>query len=128
MSGLINLISEHSSGLLILPILALINAAITVVIYYLNSKKIVKYLPSLAIGALALLIGIYSLATFTSPMGLNTAWIAVFLASTAIVGLCVGFIIDLIDSLKADLGDNEQDSNKSNFEFRAKRRRAKKND
>ena len=57
MSGLINLISEYSSRLAILPILALMNVIITIIIHYINSKKILKYLPSLIIGVAALIIG-----------------------------------------------------------------------
>ena len=100
MSGIINLISEYSSRLAILPILALMNVIITVIIHFINKRKILKFLPSIIIGIVALIIGIYSISIFNSPRGLNTAWISVFLASAALVGICVGFIIDLIISIR----------------------------
>lgn len=134
MSGIINLISEYSSRLAILPILALMNVIITVIIHFINKRKILKFLPSIIIGIVALIIGIYSISIFNSPMGLNTAWIAVFLASAALVGICVGFIIDLIISIRKNMGHevdskekpkHEQESSKKTF--KAKRRRTKGN-
>lgn len=130
MSGIINLISEYSSRLAILPILALMNVIITVIIHFINKRKILKFLPSIIIGIVALIIGIYSISIFNSPMGLNTAWIAVFLASAALVGICVGFIIDLIISIRKNMGHevdskekpkHEQASSKKNFKARRKR-------
>lgn len=136
MSGLINLISEYSSRLAILPILALMNVIITIIIHYINSKKILKYLPSLIIGVAALIIGFYSISIFNTPMGLNTSWIAIFLGATSLVGICVGFIIDLMTSIKLNMkfnGNNKDDilensSNGKNY-FRARRKnKRKKND
>lgn len=134
MSGLINLISEYSSRLAILPILVLMNVIITVIIHFINSKKILKFLPSLIIGIVALIVGIYSIAIFNSPLGLNTAWIAVFLASTALVGICVGFIIDLILSIRKNMGYEQKVNNKvqphinNKKTFKAKRKRTKENE
>ena len=134
MSGLINLISEYSSRLAILPILVLMNVIITVIIHFINSKKILKFLPSLIIGIVALIVGIYSITIFNSPLGLNTAWIAVFLASTALVGICVGFIIDLILSIRKNMGYEQKVNNKAqphinnNKTFKAKRKRTKENE
>lgn len=130
MSGLINLISEYSSRLAILPILALMNVIITVIIHFINKKKILKFLPSLIIGIAALVIGIYSVSIFNSPMGLNTAWIAVFLGTAALVGICVGFIIDLLTSIRKNMGLNVNDKAGNDFKsstgdktFKAKRKR-----
>ena len=134
MSGIINLISEYSSRLAILPILALMNVIITVIIHFINKRKILKFLPSIIIGIVALIIGIYSISIFNSPMGLNTAWISVFLASAALVGICVGFIIDLITSIRKNMGREVDIREKANHEqagskktFKAKRRRTKGN-
>lgn len=130
MSGLINLISEYSSRLAILPILVLMNVIITIIIHFINRKKILKFLPSLIIGIAALVIGIYSITIFNTPMGLNTAWIAVFLGSAALVGLCVGFIIDLITSIKKKMSLTMENStgddlnySSTDKEFKAKRKR-----
>ena len=69
-------------------------------------------------------------------MGLNTSWIAIFLGATSLVGICVGFIIDLITSIKLNMkfnGNNKNDilensSNGKNY-FRARRKnKRKKND
>lgn len=138
MSGLINLISEYSSRLAILPILAIMSAIITVIIHYINnSRKILKFLPSLIIGIFALLIGIYAITKFNTPMGLNMAWIAVFLASSALVGICVGFIIDLIVSIKRTTGNEiKQEKNKlgtykngqKTFKAQRKRKKVKNNE
>ena len=132
MSGLINLISEYSSRLAILPILAFMNVIITVIIHFINNRKIIKFIPSFIIGIVAILIGIYSITIFHTSMGLNTAWIAVFLGATALVGICVCFIIDLVYSIKKNMGieDSQKEfkfANKLNSEktFKAKRKRKK---
>lgn len=132
MSGLINLISEYSSRLAILPILVLMNVIITIIIHFINKKKILKFLPSLIIGIAALVVGIYSITIFNTPMGLNTAWIAVFLGSAALVGICVGFIIDLMISIRKNMGlvgDNPSSDrieySAANKKFKAKRKRKK---
>lgn len=132
MSGLINLLSEYSSRLAILPILALMNVILTVIIHFINSKKILKFLPSLIIGAVALAIGVYSITIFNRPMGLNMAWIAVFLGSTSLVGICSCFIIDLLVSIRTYMGFEPKSSvnkpiNHRSFQktFKAKRKRAK---
>lgn len=130
MSGLINLISEFSSSLFILPILVLMNVIITIIIYFINNRKILKYLPSIIIGLVSILVGIYSIAIFTSPMGLNTAWIAIFLMTTAVVGIATGFIIDLFISIRSNLGLNNEivkESISKQKQFKARRRRDKDN-
>lgn len=124
MTGLINLISEYSSRLAILPILAVINIIITVIIHFINNKKILKYLPSIIIGLASLGIGIYSVSIFSSPRGLNTAWIAVFLATSALVGIFTGLIIDLLISLGKNLEYERKNTNKKT-NFKAKRKRNK---
>lgn len=126
MTGLINLISEYSSRLAILPILSVMNIIITIIIYKIDPRRIVKYIPSLVIGAISLLVGIYSISIFTSTRGLNTAWIAVFLATTALVGICTSLVIDLYASLRKDLTSGRDiKQTKGEFEFKARRRRNK---
>ncbi|WP_296113613.1 hypothetical protein [uncultured Anaerococcus sp.] len=134
MSGLINLIGEYSSRLMILPILALMNVIITVIIHFINNKKIIKFVPSLIIGIVALIIGLYSISIFNTPMGLNIAWIALFLATTSLVGICVCFIIDLYNSIKKNMGTEEINNvrekeletiEQTNFKARRKRNKGK---
>ncbi|WP_311492887.1 hypothetical protein [uncultured Anaerococcus sp.] len=134
MSGIINLISEYSPRLAILPILALMNVIITFIIHFVNSKKILKFLPSLIIGIGALIIGIYSVTIFNSPMGLNTAWIAIFLGATSLIGICFGFIIDLAMSIRKNMGLGNKSTGKRGRIFnkqkvlKAKRKRYKEKD
>ncbi len=137
MTGLINLISEYSSRLAILPILALMNLIITLIIHFINNRKILKFIPSFIIGIVAVIIGGYSLTIFHTPMGLNTAWIAVFLGTAALVGICVCFIVDLIYSIKKNMGmevkerqlyKDKKSSYKKNFKAKRKRNKGKKDE
>lgn len=137
MTGLINLISEYSSRLAILPILALMNLIITLIIHLINNRKILKFIPSFIIGIVALIIGVYSLTIFHTPMGLNTAWIAVFLGTAALVGICVCFIVDLIYSIKKNMGmevkerqlyRDKKSSSQKNFKAKRKRNKGKKDE
>lgn len=120
MSGIINLITQHSSKLNILPIIVVMNVIITILIHFLTKRKIVKYLPSLLMGLSALVILIYALRIFTSPRGLNLSWIAVFLGTAALVGILVCFIIDLVTSLRNQ--DNIEYIAKSQAKTKAKTR------
>ncbi|MDD7306372.1 MAG: hypothetical protein PUG67_07260 [Peptoniphilaceae bacterium] len=109
MSGLINLISQNLAKLFVLPILCLILIGASLVLFYFyKNKRIVKYIPSLVIGLIGLAIGIYSLGIFTTDKGLNTAWVAVFLGSSAFCGILTSFIIDLIISIKRNYKDLEK--------------------
>lgn len=109
MSGLINLISQDLSKLFILPILCIILVGASIALFYFyKEKKIIKYIPSLVIGVIALIIGIYSIGIFTSDKGLNTAWVAVFLGTSALCGLLTCFIIDLVLSIKRNYRDLEK--------------------
>lgn len=100
MTGLINLIAQNSSKLSILPVVVVMNIIITILIHFLAKRKIVKFFPSFALGIGAILLLIYSLNIFTTPRGINLTWIAVFLGTSALVGLFTCFIIDLIKSIK----------------------------
>lgn len=112
MSGLINLILQELPKLIVLPILSIIVIGVSIVLnYFYKEKKIVKYVPSLVIGIIALLIGLFSLGTFTSEMGLNTAWIAVFLGTSAICGVLTCFIIDLTNSIRKNYSNLEEGKN-----------------
>lgn len=107
MSGIINLISQHSSKLNILPIIVVMNIIITILIHFLNKKKIIKYIPSLCLGVAALIILFSGLRQFTSARGLDLSWIAVFLGTAALVGLFTCFIIDLIVSIRKQTSEME---------------------
>lgn len=112
MSGLINLILQELPKLVVLPILSIILIVVSIGLYYFyREKKIVKYIPSLVIGIIAIIIGLFSLWTFTTEMGLNTAWIAVFLGTSALCGVITCFIIDLINSIRNNYKDLEEGKN-----------------
>lgn len=107
MTGLINIINQYSSELNILPIIVVMNIIITILIHFLNKKKIIKYIPSLCLGVAALIILFSGLRQFTSARGLDLSWIAVFLGTAALVGLFTCFIIDLIVSIRKQTSEIE---------------------
>lgn len=123
MSGLIYLVSQYSSRLAIVPIVSFIMAAISVVIYFINKRRIVKFIPSLAVGALALIIGIISITIFTSDTGLNMAWIAIFLGSASIVGIIVCFLIELVVDIRNKVEVLESNVEKSSSNERVAKKR-----
>ncbi|WP_130819999.1 hypothetical protein [Anaerococcus vaginimassiliensis] len=114
MAGLINLVSQYSSRLAILPIFAFIMGAISVVLYFMNEKRIVKFIPSIGVGIVGLIIGIISLITFTSKNGLNLAWIAIFLVSASLTGIIVAFMVELIVKIKDNLENIDEENNNIN--------------
>lgn len=114
MAGLINLVSQYSSRLAILPIFAFIMGAISVVLYFVNEKRIVKFIPSIGVGIVGLVIGIISLITFTSKNGLNLAWIAIFLVSASLTGIIVAFMVELIVKIKDNLENIDEENNNIN--------------
>lgn len=114
MAGLINLVSQYSSRLAILPIFAFIMGAISVVLYFMNEKRIVKFIPSIGVGIVGLIIGIISLITFTSKNGLNMAWIAIFLVSASLIGIIVAFMVELIVKIKDNLENIDEENNNIN--------------
>lgn len=130
MTGLINLVSQYSSRLAIVPVVSFIMAAISIVIYFINKKRIVKFIPSLALAALALIIGIISITIFTSDTGLNMAWIAIFLGSASIVGIIVCFLIELVVDIrnKVEVLESNDDVNSSKERVAKKRNFNKKSD
>lgn len=130
MTGLINLVSQYSSRLAIVPVVSFIMAAISIVIYFINKKRIVKFIPSLALAALALIIGIISITIFTSDTGLNMAWIAIFLGSASIVGIIVCFLIELVVDIrsKVEVLESNDDKNSSKERVAKKRNFKKKSD
>lgn len=130
MTGLINLVSQYSSRLAIVPVVSFIMAAISIVIYFINKKRIVKFIPSLALGVLALIIGIISITIFTSETGLNMAWIAIFLGSASIVGIIVCFLIELVVDIrsKVEVLESNDDKNPSKERVAKKRNFKKKSD
>lgn len=126
MAGLINLVSQYSSRLAILPIFAFIMGAISVVLYFMNEKRIVKFIPSIGVGIVGLIIGIISLITFTSKNGLNLAWIAIFLVSASLIGIIVAFMVELIVKIKDNIEnmDEENNTNPNSNKRVAKKRQA----
>ena len=129
MAGLINLVSQYSSRLAILPIFAFIMGAISVVLYFMNEKRIVKFIPSIGVGIVGLVIGIISLITFTSKNGLNLAWIAIFLVSASLTGIIVAFMVELIVKIKDNIEDMDEENNinpNSNKRVAKKRQAVKK--
>ena len=100
MTGLINIINQYSSELNILPIIVVMNIIISLLIHFLSKKKFTKFIPSIVIGIVSIILLISSISIFTSPRGLYLAWIAIFLGSAALVGVFTCFIIDLIISIK----------------------------
>lgn len=114
MAGLINLVSQYSSRLAILPIFAFIMGAISVVLYFMNENRIVKFIPSIGVGIVGLVIGIISLITFTSKNGLNLAWIAIFLVSASLTGIIVAFMVELIVKIKDNLENIDEENNNIN--------------
>lgn len=130
MTGLINLVSQYSSRLAIVPVVSFIMAAISIVIYFINKKRIVKFIPSLALGVLALIIGIISITIFTSDTGLNMAWITIFLGSASIVGIIVCFLIELVVDIrsKVEVLESNDDKNSSKERVAKKRNFKKKSD
>ena len=129
MAGLINLVSQYSSRLAILPIFAFIMGAISVVLYFMNEKRIVKFVPSIGVGIVGLIIGIISLITFTSKNGLNLAWIAIFLVSASLTGIIVAFMVELIVEIKDNIENMDEENNinpNSNKRVAKKRQAVKK--
>lgn len=123
MTGLINLVSQYSSRLAIVPVVSFIMAAISIVIYFINKKRIVKFIPSLALAALALIIGIISITIFTSDTGLNMAWIAIFLGSASIVGIIVCFLIELVVDIRSQVEVLESNDDKNSSKERVAKKR-----
>lgn len=129
MAGLINLVSQYSSRLAILPIVAFIMGAISVIIYFINKKRIVKFIPSIATGVIAIILALISISTFTSKSGLNVAWISIFLGASSLFGIIVCFIIELVEDIRANTEFLESSINREtskNTDRVAKKRKAKK--
>src|SRR5699024_7317607 len=105
------------------PIVSFIMAAISIVIYFINKKRIVKFIPSLVVGALAVIIGIISITIFASDSGLNMAWIAIFLGSASIVGIIVCFLIELVVDIRSKVEDIESNDEKSSSKERVAKKR-----
>lgn len=129
MTGLINLVSQYSSSLAILPIVSFIMGAISVIIYFINKKRIVKFIPSIITGIISIILAIISISTFTSKSGLNIAWIAIFLGAASLVGIIVCYMIELVEDIKANtefLDNSVARANTRNSERFARKRKVKK--
>ena len=74
MAGLITLVANNISKLIVLPILALVIIGLTYFISKNNDDKIVKFYPSFIIGIVGLAIGIIAFVNLTTAIGLNLAW------------------------------------------------------
>ncbi|WP_276862216.1 hypothetical protein [Anaerococcus tetradius] len=129
MTGLINLVSQYSSSLAILPIVSFIMGAISVIIYLINKKRIVKFIPSIITGIISIILAIISISTFTSKSGLNIAWIAIFLGTASLVGIITCYMIELVEDIRAKtefLNNSVARANARNSERSAKKRKANK--
>lgn len=129
MTGLINLVSQYSSSLAILPIVSFIMGAISVIIYFINKKRIVKFIPSIITGIISIILAIISISTFTSKSGLNIAWIAIFLGAASLVGIIVCYMIELVEDIKANtefLDNSVARANARNSERLARKRKVNK--
>lgn len=129
MTGLINLVSQYSSSLAILPIVSFIMGAISVIIYLINKKRIVKFIPSIITGIISIILAIISISTFTSKSGLNIAWIAIFLGAASLVGIITCYMIELVEDIRAKtefLNNSVARANAGNSERSAKKRKVNK--
>lgn len=129
MTGLINLVSQYSSSLAILPIVSFIMGAISVIIYLINKKRIVKFIPSIITGIISIILAIISISTFTSKSGLNIAWIAIFLGAASLVGIITCYMIELVEDIRAKtefLNNSVARANARNSERSAKKRKTNK--
>lgn len=129
MTGLINLVSQYSSSLAILPIVSFIMGAISVIIYLINKKRIVKFIPSIITGIISIILAIISISTFTSKSGLNIAWIAIFLGAASLVGIITCYMIELVEDIRAKtefLNNSVARANARNSERSVKKRKANK--
>lgn len=129
MTGLINLVSQYSSSLAILPIVSFIMGAISVIIYLINKKRIVKFIPSIITGIISIILAIISISTFTSKSGLNIAWIAIFLGAASLVGIITCYMIELVEDIRAKtefLNNSVARANARNSERSAKKRKVNK--
>lgn len=120
MTGLVNLITQHSEKLNILPIIVVMNIIITILIHFLTKRKFIKYIPSLAIGIGALVLLLNALKIFTTERGLDLSWIAVFLGTAALVGLFTCFILDLATSIVRSTKTEEAQQSKAVKKTKAK--------
>lgn len=102
MTGLINLVVDNFSSIILLPILTLIVIAITIFVSKTAEDKNKKFYPSIALGILSIVLAIFSYINFTNDIGLNVAFISISLATAAIVGILTGVIINLLDSVRID--------------------------
>ncbi|MSS76867.1 hypothetical protein HV819_01270 [Anaerococcus sp. AGMB00486] len=108
MTGLINLVVDNFSSLIILPILTMIIIAITVVISKTSESRSAKFYPSIAFGIVSIVLAIFSYINFTKDIGLNVAFVSISLATASIVGIITAVIINLIDGLKLTYKDNNK--------------------
>ncbi|MDO4593851.1 MAG: hypothetical protein Q4B52_00605 [Tissierellia bacterium] len=114
MSGLINLVSDHGEDLIILPLMALISLIVCILLHlFFDENKIIKYIPGIILIIASIIVSIYALSIFTTPKGLDFAWVAIFIAVSGIVGVITGFIIDLIGSIIKSYNEYEKESKKS---------------
>lgn len=125
MTGLINLISQYSGKLNILPIIVAMTVIISILLQFLSKRKISKYIPSLIILVGAIILMLSSLRIFTSKRGLDLTWIATFLGTAGLVGIFTCFIIDLIVSIMKDSRQGEGTEIRASKKTRKKPARSK---
>lgn len=108
MTGLINLIADNISKLIVLPILSLLIIGLTYFMSKNNEKKIVKFYPAFILTLLGIAIEIIAGLNLTSDTGLNLAWIGLILFTNGIVGIFFAIIIDLYRSIKGNYSKVEK--------------------
>src|SRR5690625_1644341 len=102
MTGLMNLVIDNFSKLIVLPILALIVIAITIIMGKSSDSKKTKFYPSFILFIISLALALISYINFTKDIGLNLAWLSLILGSSAIVGILTALIIDTYIGVKED--------------------------
>ena len=102
MTGLINLVIDNFSKLIVLPILALIVIAITIIMDKNSDSKKTKFYPSFILFIVSLALALISYINFTKDLGLNLAWLSLILGSSAVVGILTGLIINIYKGVEED--------------------------
>ncbi|MDU3198853.1 MAG: hypothetical protein E7G18_03925 [Anaerococcus hydrogenalis] len=117
MAGLINLVADNISKLMVIPILSIIIIGITFFVSRNSDGKIIKFYPSFIIGIAGLVFAIIAILNLTSMIGLNLALIGVILISNSIIGIFFGIILDLIENVK----NSSETNNKKKVRKNAKK-------
>ena len=108
MAGLISIISDNISKLIVLPILSIIIIVLTYFLSKNNDEKIVYFYPSFIIGVVGIGMGIVAFFSLTSNIGLNFAWVSVILLSNSLIGILFAGILCLFNDIKDNYKQNDK--------------------